>query len=370
MRLLEKYITQTIVSIFLATVLIFAGLFVLFDSTGHLDEFIDRQVPLDIIVQYYLYSLPDVLSQTASVALLIASLLTYSILGNHNEIIVMRSSGLNFWKIVKPALILSLLLSVVVFWVNEKFVPYATEQQKQIENQHMILEVDRERKKDKKINNLTFYGLKNRLYYIDSFSTKDETLDGITILEYDNKQNLRQKILALNGKWTGIAWKFYRVQITTYGEQGVRKPKKIRVYGEKLMDIQETPEDFIRQRLNVKVMNVRELGGYITRFSDSGARKALNKLRVDYHQKISFPFASFVIVLLGLPFSLMMHNRKGTTFASLGLAVAIGFLYYVANAVALAFGKAGVLPPMLAAWTAPILFTGIGLLVIEFDFAN
>lgn len=370
MRLLEKYISKSIISIFLATTMIFAGLFVLFDSTGHLDEFIDRKIPIEIIVQYYLYSLPDVLSQTASVALLIAVLLTYSILGNHNEIIVMRSSGMNFWKIVKPALILSLLLSVVVFWINEKFVPYATEQQKQIENQHMMLEVDRKRKKDKQIHNLTFYGLKNRLYYIDSFSTLEQKLDGITILEYDNHQNLTQKILALNGQWTGIAWKFYRVQVTTYGEEGVRKPLKIKVYNEKLMDIKETPEDFIRQRLNVKAMNVRELGDYIARFSDSGARKALNKLRVDFHQKIAFPFASFVIVLLGLPFALMMRNRKGTTFASLGLAVAIGFLYYVANAVALAFGKAGVLPPMLSAWTAPILFTGIGLLVIEFDFAN
>ncbi len=370
MRLLDRYISTSILTTFIATLVIFTGLFILFDSTGHLDEFIDRKIPLEIIIQYYLYAMPDIVSQTSSIACLISVLLTYSALSNHNEITVMRASGMNFWKIVRPALIFALFLSVVIFWVNEKFVPYATAEQKEIENQYMILEVDRKYKKEKIIKNLTFYGLRNRLYYIDTFAAKENKLSGITILEYDNNQNLVQKIIALEGRWTGIAWKFYRAQITTYGEKGVRSPLKIKVYNEKLMDIKETPRDFVKQRLNVRAMNIRELGQYIERFADSGANKALNKLRVDYHQKIAYPFGNFVIVLLGLPFALMMKNRKGTTFTSLGIAMAIGFLYYVANAVALALGKGGVLPPTLSAWTAPIIFTGIGLLVIEFDFAN
>ena len=86
-------------------------------------------------------------------------------------------------------------------------------------------------------------------------------------------------------------------------------------------------------------MNIKQLKSYIDRFSKSGAIKALNNMRVDLHQKIAYPFGNFVIVLVGLPFALMIRSRKGSTFMSLGLAIILGFLYYVANAVSLAFGK-------------------------------
>jgi lipopolysaccharide export system permease protein len=370
MRLIDKYITKSIFVTFLGTLIIFCALYILIDTTGRLDEFIDRKVPINIIMNYYMYALPDILVQAASISCLIAVLLTYAQLSNTNEIMVMRASGMTFWKIVKPALIFSLLISALIFLINERFVPFAAEKQKEIKNSHMILEIERKQKVAKIVKNLTFYGLKNRLYFIDSFSGRSNELNGITILEYDNEQNLKQKVVALNGKWTGIAWKFYKCQITTFGDKGVTHPTKVKVYNEKLMDIKETPRDFMKQRLNVKSMNVQELDLYIKRFSDSGAIRALNKLRVDYHQKIAFPFGNFVIVLVGLPFALMMRNRKGTTFTSLGIAIGIGFLYYVGDAVALALGKGGALPPLLSAWTAPIIFTGVGLLIIEFDFAN
>jgi len=282
----------------------------------------------------------------------------------------MRSSGLNFWQITKPAIMFGLVISVLVFWVNERLVPEATQVTNQIRNENMMLEVDRIRKKREKIKNLTFYGLMNRLYFIDTFDPDSNELKGITIIENDQHQNMTQKIVALKGVWTGIAWKFYQCQITTFNNNDIKTPIKIKVYKSKLMDIKETPEDFLKQRLNVTSMNILQLRSYIDRFSKSGAIKALNNMRVDLHQKIAYPFGNFVIVLIGLPFALMIRNRKGGTFVSLGLAIVLGFLYYVANAVSLAFGKSGLLPPILSAWAAPLLFTIMALIVIETDFSN
>lgn len=282
----------------------------------------------------------------------------------------MRASGLSFWKITKPAVMFGLIISVLVFWVNERLVPQATEVTQQIRNENMVLLVDRMRKKKEKIKNLTFYGLKNRLYFIDTFDAEAQELRGITIIEHDEQQNMKQKIVALKGVWTGIAWKFYQCQITTFSNTDISTPLKIKVYKEKLMDIKESPNDFLRQRLNVTSMNIRQLKSYIDRFSKSGAAKALNNMRVDLHQKIAYPFGNFVIVLLGLPFALMIRSRKGSGFMAVGLALVLGFLYYVANAVFLAFGKGGLFPPVLSAWATPLLFTVVALVIIETDFSN
>ena len=371
MRILDRYITTSVIKIFVFTILTFCFLYVLIDITSQLDEFIDRKVPIDILIQYYISYFPIILSQPiSSVACLIAVLFTFSNLNTGNEVVAMRSSGLNFWQITKPAIVFGLIISVLVFWVNERLVPRATEVTQQIRNENMVLLVDRLRKKNEKIKHLTFYGLKNRLYFIDTFDSKANELEGITIIEHDQQQNIKQKIVALRGVWTGIAWKFYQCQITPFVRSDIEPSPRIKYYEEKLMDIKESPKDFLNQRLNVNSMNIRQLDDYIDRFSKSGAQKALNNMRVDLHQKIAYPFGNFVIVLIGLPFALMIRSRKGNTFISLGIALILGFLYYVANAVALAFGKSGLIPPIFSAWATPVLFTIVALVIIETDFSN
>jgi lipopolysaccharide export system permease protein len=371
MRILDRYITKSIIKIFTCTILTFCFLYVLIDVTTQLDEFIDRKVPINIIIQYYVSYFPIILSQPiSSVACLIAVLFTFSNLNTGNEIIAMRASGLHFWQITKPAIIFGLIISVLVFWVNERLVPKATEVTQEIRNENMILLVDRIRKKKEKIKNLTFYGLKNRLYFIDTFDAGTNELNGIIIIEYDSNQNMKQKITAFKGAWTGIAWKFYQCHITTFNQTDISSPLKIKVYKEKLMDIKESPEDFLKQKLNVNSMNIRQLKGYIDRFSKSGAQKALNNMRIDLHQKLAYPFGNFVIVLIGLPFALMIRSRKGSSFDALGIALILGFLYYITNAVSLAFGKSGALPPILSAWAAPVIFFIAAIVIIETDFSN
>ena len=235
----------------------------------------------------------------------------------------------------------------------------------------MEVESVRLRKRKEKITNLTFYGLQNRLFFIDKFNPADQELNGITIIEYDEEQNIRQKIVALKGNWLDInRWKFFNVQITTYSEEGINIPARIKVYKEKLMDIEESPDDFLRQRVRVSSMNIKELRHYISRFSSSGAARALNNLRVDLYQKTTFPLRSFIIVFAGLPFALMVKSRKGATFASIGLAIIICFLFFVVDSVALAFGKSDALLPILSAWISPIIFIGIAITAIESNFAN
>jgi len=370
MRIIDRYINNSIITIFISTVTIFTCLYVLIDLTSDLEKIIDSKISIFVLAKYYLASAPIILVQTSSMACLIAVLMTFSSLNNHNEIIVMRSSGLNFWQITRPAICFGLLVSGLIFWLNESYVPRANEITREIRDENVLLKLERYRQRRSSIKNLTFYGLKNRLFYVDTFNQTENELNGVTIIEYDNNTNIKQKIVALKGKWTGIAWKFYNCQITTFTDDRANAPVKVKVYKEKLMDIKETPEDFLKQRIKVSAMNRRQLGEYIGRFSNSGATRAINNLKVDYHHKMAYPFENFVIVLVGLPFALMVKNRKGMTFTSIGIAIAIGFLFYVTNAVFLAFGKGGLLPPLFSAWAAPVFFTGSALILIESNFAN
>ena len=69
------------------------------------------------------------------------------------------------------------------------------------------------------------------------------------------------------------------------------------------MDIKETPKDFLKAKDGHLIHETCcNCISYIKRFSGSGANKTVNNLRVDLHQKITFPLRNFIIVLIRIAF--------------------------------------------------------------------
>ncbi len=363
MRIIDRYIARSVVATFVIAVFVFCLLYVLIDSASNLDEFIDRQVPFSVITEYYMNFLPVVVKQTGPIAFLIAALLTFAMLNTNNELIALRAGGLGFFKLARPVLILALLCCAGFFYLNERYLPESEKRAREIKEENLTLKEDRQ--KASRLQNLSFYGLKNRLFFISSFDPETETLQGITIIGFDEQQNIREKIVSFEGTWTGIAWKFKQCHITEFGNSPTDGPAKIKVYEEKLMDIKETPADFLRQRTHVNYMNIKQLHEYIERFENSGAASVVNSLKVNFHGKMAAPFSSLAIVLLGLPLVMVSGRRQAQNFTALGIALIVGLLYYVADSVSLALGQGGALPPIIAAWLAPCLAFLIALYNIQ-----
>ena len=365
MRILDRYITGPIIRGFLSAILLFCFLYILIDLATHLDDFFSNKVPVDIIVSYYLSFFPVIFVQTAPIACLLATLFTYSTLNNNNEIIALRASGLNFWKITRPAIILGIMASALVFLVNEKFVPHSMSLSEEIRTDKIEVHAAQRNNRPPPIKNLFFYGQGNRLFYIDLYDPFTRTMNGITIISQDSKQRMTEKLVAIKGEWSGSSWKLTNAQISKYNPEDQSAFGDVQFFKEKTFDIKESPEDLLKQRQSVASMNIQELRAYIKRFKGSGAIGAVNNLKVDLHQKIAYPFACIVIIFVGLPFALVTGKRKGLTFASVGIALAIGFLFYVVNALSLALGKKALLDPILAAWLAPVLFCAAGVYIIK-----
>ncbi|MBF0619036.1 MAG: LptF/LptG family permease [Candidatus Omnitrophica bacterium] len=365
MRILDNYISKTIAQIFVSTILVFCFLYILIDAATHLEDFIANKIPMILVGQYYLSFFPTIFVQTAPIASLMATLFTYSTLNNNNEIIALRASGLDFWKITRPAIIFGLIATAFVFMVNEKFAPQSASMAQDIRENKIEVHTGDHSGKIQPIHRLFFYGQDNRLFFIDQYDPNTRIMQGITIIGQDKDQHMTEKITALKGDWTGSSWKLTNCQITHYKTEDQSLDGDIQFFKDKTFDFSESPTDLLKQRSSVSTMNIRQLKNYIKRFKGSGAIAALNSIKVDLHQRIAYPFACIVIIFVGLPFALVTGKRKGLTFASVGIALGIGFLFYVVNAISLAFGKGGAFPPIVAAWFAPATFTAVGFYVIK-----
>ena len=86
---------------------------------------------------------------------------------------------------------------------------------------------------------------------------------------------------------------------------------------------------------------------------------ATRNLRVALQTTLAFPFASLVVVLFGAP--LAVNATRGGTLLGMGMAVGAAVAFYGTQAIFVAIGKGGWLPPATAAWAANLLFGGVGL---------
>jgi lipopolysaccharide export system permease protein len=365
MRILDRYIIWDVIRIFLAAILLFTFLYILIDAATHLDDFLSNKVPAQVVLNYYASFFPVIFVQTSPIACLLAVLFTYSGLNNNNEIIALRASGLDYARITRPAIIFGLMVTALVFLVNERFAPQAAMLAQEIKKGKIEVSAQTRADKPQPVKYLFFYGTNNRLFFIDEFDPSTKSMTGVTIITQDDQQRMTEKITSFKAVWTGRDWRLSNCQVATYAPQDQAPIADVQFFKEKAVDLGETPEDLLKRRLNVTSMNIRQLKAYIKRFKASGAIAALNNLKVDLQQKIAYPFACIVIIFVGLPFALVTGHRKGLTFASVGIALAIGFLFYVVNAVGLALGKGGVLPPPAAAWLTPVLFMGAGFYLIR-----
>lgn len=356
MRIIDRYILKSVVAIFLACIFVFLFLYVVIDLLSHLEDLLRHKINFELLAQYYLFNLPIMFVQVVPFACLLATLYTFGKLNHNNEIIAMRSSGLSIFQIAKTVMIFGALMSLLVFLVNDRFVPQYLEHSSNIKEQ---MEQETKKAKDQKeevINNLSMYGLKNRLFFISKFYSSEKTIEGITILEHDENQNLKKKIVANKGTYQNGVWKFYQCVTYKFDNNGqvIEEPQ---YFEEEIMAIPEGPKDFLNQRQRSEFMTINELDEYIWKLSKSGATGIIRSLKTDYYQRFAWPFSSLIIIMLGIPFSLMIKKRA-TGLSSIGISIMVGFLYYILDAVCVALGKKGTLSPYLAAYLSHIIAFG------------
>lgn len=363
MRLLDRYILRSVLITFFFCIFVFLFLYVIIDLLSNLEDILKQRVPLALLIHYYFSYMPVMLVQVSPFACLLSTLYAFGKLNQNNEIIAMRASGLSILQITKNVIVFGLLVSLAIFWISDRIVPQALTL-----NQKIKVMMEQGTKKEKEIkpkvmNNLTMYGLQNRLFHISKFHVPANIMEGITILEHDEKQNITKKIVANRGVYQDDQWVFTQC-ITYVFEPSGQIEQEPQFEDEQVMYIPEKPRDFINQRDQPDFMTINQLEDYIWRLSKSGATSVVRNLKVDYYQRFTTPFTSVVIIFLGIPFALTVRKRAAG-LSSMGISMLVGFLYYILDAVSIALGKGGILSPFLSASLSHFITFIAGLFMIS-----
>ena len=361
-RTLDIYVVRGVLFYFFLQLCALVLIFALFTVLEMADDIAARNIPWSVVGRFLWYLLPQLVYWMAPLALLLGVLVELALLSKRNELVAIMGAGISLYRIAVPVVVTGVALSGLLFWLDQTYLPYANQRREAIGNQikgrppQTVLQAERR----------WVFGDQPRIYHFAYFDPSENLLARLTIVDLDPQTfAIRRRLYARRATWDAQA----RTWVFSSGWERSFNPDHsvsfLPLANASFPELTETPAYFQREIRESAQMNVRELSGYIGELRRSGLN--VTRLLVQWHKKFSFPLIATIIVFLGFPFGQRMGNRGA--LGGLAAGIALGFTYWVLGTGFFeSLGNLGLLPPILAAWGANLVFVFAGLyLMLQID---
>lgn len=322
--------------------------FVLF---GLIEESARFHYPLGLMLQVMLLRLPEMLFYTLPMAALLATLLAVARLAGDQELLVLRISGMSFWRFGAPFLAASLAVALTAIGLNETLVPPSAWLARQVLNQARTGQpLSLPHQEHLLFRDTGPEGLRHLIY---ARATDGHQLAGVVVQIFE-KDQLKAVLLADSGRFDTGAWRFFHgsvLELDAHSDQILRAR-----FASYSLNLPATLASLIRESRQPLELNLHELGRYIQQLESAGQPVAALKVR--WHQKLTTPLAALVFCALGL---VLGARTLRSASQGLGLSLLIVFVYYLLMSLGTAMGDGGQIPAWLGAWLPQLVTVPLAL---------
>ncbi len=347
MKIINKYISKQFLQTIVFALIAFAFVFIIIDMFEKLDDFIDKGVPKFIIFKYYIVFLPEIIRLIFPIAVLLAGLFTVGKMANQNELTAIKASGVSVYRFMMPFVIIAFLISLFSVYFGGYVVPTANKERVYIEQTFM--------KKGLTFagSNIKFQDTSTRIVSISYFDIRNSIANRVSIQQFDSTD-----ITKMNSRIDAEKMRYDSVSSAWLIMNGVKRIFKDSLEYDvefdtlKSVALHFTPNEVIKKQRKPEELTLPELKAYAIEQLRTGNNPT--RIEIEYHSRYAFAFASFFVILFGLPLS--FNKRHGGLAVQFGVNLIITFTYLVLMKISQSFGKNGVFDPIITAWAVNILF--------------
>ena len=357
---LDKYILSGFLKFFVLVLSVFIVLFVLFTFFELLSDIVRQGISAWVVFDYFLYLIPHILVKMIPFSVLVAALVSYSLLTRTSQIVAMKSSGISVYRLSSSVLLATLLLSAGSFILQEYILPSANEKQ---DNLRRIIKG--RNPQTKQPTRKWMMGERERIFHYNFFDDERNVFNRISVFDFDPQTLAVTRMIFAEKAWWNPArsgWVFEEGWAQGFSDDQAHKAQFLKINHELIKFIKEKPDYFKKEVRQSSKMSYQELGRYIEDLSRSGFDVV--RLKVAWHSKLSFPLVSLTMAMIAIPFA-FSTGRRGSLYG-IGLSIVVGIIYWVLQGFFEQIGNAGKLEPILAAW-APNLVFGAGGIYLLFN---
>jgi lipopolysaccharide export system permease protein len=357
LTILDRYIAQELVGPFnfglSAFTLIFAATNILAISrlVG------EQHAPLWAAIEYFLWQLPEIVVTVMPMAMLLGTLLAMQRLSGDSELTAMKAGGIGLVRVVTPVLVVGFAVSLLVFALQETFVPFANDQAVYLREQTIRQVGPYGGGSQTVITGLPGGG--EQVTYFRGYDANTQDLLHVTIITYGEDKRPQLIVISDRGHFENPTWTFvnareYRLEADGSTDYSEEPTMRIDV-GEKPDELQQRATDYNRESLSRS--QIREIIA-----SGQLSPQETRAYQTTYEGKLARPFATFVFALIAIPFG-MRPSRGGGTGLGFGLAIAIAFVFFVVTSAFAAIFTGlpgGYFTSAVGVWLPNLIFIAIG----------
>jgi lipopolysaccharide export system permease protein len=341
----------------------FLALFFTVEFVEKISEFLSHGVGPLTVGLYFLAQIPNVVVLLAPVATLASVLVTLVILSRNSEIVAFKGSGLSLFRLSAPFAVMGLLISAIIFLLNNFVTPYTQLAANEIwEGQ---VRGRRAGVTAQKVEDVWFKD--GRVFtHLASYDEERGEALGLSLLVLDDELNLARRLEARRGVFSedGLALFESQEKIYSLGEESRRAFQLVRSDRVFLPGWPVPPLGLGRgYQANSDELSILGLSGLIDRLYAEGFHPI--RQLVDLHFKVSRPFIPLIMILVGLPIG-FWREKGGSVALGLVTGLTLSFFYLVALELARSVGYTGLVPPLLAAWLPNCFFGLVGLYLFTY----
>ncbi len=348
--LLSRYLARLFLARLLVILLGLAALVLLLDLLANSDEIIERGRGIaETLGRYSVLRLPGVLSQVIPISVLLATLTMLASLARHSELVAIFASGVSHFRLILTLLPVALLVAVVQYLVEDWALPPANAALRA----WGVADFEDFAAKDDQAR--TWFRQGDNFVSVRKISGEQGDLSGIAIFRRNAEGRLVEKIEAARASYAAETWVLEDVVRSNPGSTNKVTEARLVWPGAIESSVLHLLSVHPRELPRAQLVHLVEKNGY--------GNRPLYLYKVWLHNKVARPFATMVLVLVGIAAVQWVHPRRPAA-GMLIIGIGVGFIYWIFDEFVVTIGEAGLLPAVIAAWAPPIILAALASAVI------
>ena len=345
LSILDKYILKKYLGTFILLLLLFIPIGITVNLAEKIDKMLANEVPFTAILIYYLDFTVYFANLLFPLFLFLSVIWFTSKLANNTEVIAFLSSGVSYYRFLRPYMIGATIVCVGAFVLGNYLAPKSSQGYHGFIYEHL-----KKGKKDRERSNV-YRQINDKEYiYVNYFNLKQNSGTNFT-LEHFEGNKMTFKILANKIKYnekdsTYTLFNYVKRIVGVDKDSLIRDQKKDTVFSFDLEDL--TPVEYVAE-----TMNFNELNTFIKREKAKGS-SYINKYEVVRYKRWSLPVSAYILTIIAVAVSSI--KRRGGMGANLAIGIAIGMIFIFFDKIFGTLAEKSSFSPLIATWFPNFVF--------------
>jgi lipopolysaccharide export system permease protein len=345
MKILDWYILKRYLATFFMMLLLFIPIGIVVNLAEKIGKILENNVPFPAVAKYYLDFTIYFANLLFPLFLFLSVIWFTSKLANNTEIVAFLSSGVSFYRFLRPYMIGATIISLLALVLGMFLAPEASRGFNEFTYSYLKKgrKIQQTRDVFRQIND-------NDLIYVSSFNPKNKVGQNFTLEHFEGNQ-LKYKIFANNIRYLERdsvyrLTSYHKRVFTEDGNFFETERRKDTLFAFDLEDL--TPVQYIAETLPYD-----ELVSFIEKEKRRGSSN-IGRYEVVLYKKWSLPVSVFILTIIAVAVSSI--KRRGGMGINLAFGITIAMIYVFFDKVFGVMAEQSDFPPLVAVWFPNVLF--------------